>query len=608
MCGIFGFKKDGDFDSACRAVAGFSEIETRGPDGRGSFETSRVYLGHTRLSIQDLSQAGAQPMISSCGRYVLVYNGEIYNANELKEKFQINDDVLKGASDTEVLLNLLIRHDVQDVIGELDGMFAFALYDVAEESIVLARDKYGEKPLYYALEAGFCFGSTVGCVEALLGGKQDFNMGVIAEYLKYGCSFTNEVAFQNIFRVPVDKLVHIEVANNTAVLVDKADHLTHKHFDPKQRFNEYFDKICGSRLIGDVSCGVFLSSGLDSSLVAAHLATQRDSLLSQGKHHPTAYTFDYSNANSTELAGAQLICQILDLKNIAVAIKSEDLQSICDELTQIIDEPISDVSLPGLVALSKEASKDFKVVLTGDGGDEQFFGYKRIIYAYYLERLLSPIMLLLPRKLKLRFYNNLVDAVYSRLGAARYMRPSWRVLAKSRLTNIVESQVCESLVEIFHRLDLFNYFPNKLAIKSDRVSMAFGLELRTPYLSRFFEAKKINPNTIENYISAGKGKMKLRKIADDIFPAEISRAKKKGFTPPVESWLAVELFDWAYHSLCNPNRILVESVDFEKAKADLRKMKEGSGSHYIALWTLISINNWLNFKNSEFSKEEEFSA
>ena len=634
------------FDRACgpplRAAAEMmtSALNHRGPDASGIWtdSTGRAALGHTRLAIVDLSDAGAQPMTSSDGRWTITYNGEIYNAAELRNK--LGPLRWQGRSDTEVLLEYIAYHGVQAALEAAKGMFAFGCWDARKSELWLARDRFGEKPLYYAWHRGtFLFASELKALLLVPGFDPTINRQALQEYFRW----TNVPAPMSIFE-GVNKLqpAHymrvesgssdlsprpywsaIEAASAAPASVDEFDEV-----DVLDRLSDVLDRAVAAQMVSDVPLGAFLSGGVDSSSVVA--AMQRQS--------PTpvrTFSIGFTEASYDESGYAAEVAKVLGTDHTELVVSPNDAMGVIPHLPTIYDEPFADSSQIPTLLVSRMAREKVTVALSGDGGDELFGGYNRYQEIERIDRFRT----FLPsggRRIVGAALRKLPVETWDRLGRGlpQMLVPSGlrhrtghrihkvgHLLAADPTTELyaalmsitdqddqlvlgVEEQpisftgISSDLlrgVSPFERsmqIDTLTYLPNDLLTKVDRASMSVSLEVRVPFLDPdlFQFAWGLSHS---DRVREGQGKWILRELLRRDLPDNLIDRPKMGFGIPVGQWLRGPLRSWA-DDLLDPTLVreqgLLDPLIVQQRWMDHR---EGRADLTFQIWSILMFQAWL---------------
>jgi asparagine synthase (glutamine-hydrolysing) len=623
-------------------------IAHRGPDADGHLTEEHgaggiwAGLGHRRLSIIDLSAAGAQPMESACGRYVIAFNGEIYNYRDLRA--ELDDQGVgpwRGQSDTEVLLALIARNGIAAALQRCDGMFAIALLDRMRRSLTLARDAFGEKPLAYGLWDGFLlFGSELKALRAWPGFAPDEDAEALAEYLAYACIPAPRTIHRGIFKLPPSHLVEIDLEtlragqlpephpwwDRTAVALAARD----KPFagdaaEAATAVGEVLSRSVVRRMVADVPLGALLSGGIDSSLTTALMQAASDRPI-------RTFTIGMDEPGYDESAHAEAVARHLGTEHHTFRLTPAEVQAAIPALTAIPDEPFADSSQLPTFLVARLARAEVAVVLSGDGGDEVFAGYNRHFAVPRLWgrlapwptglrraagaglRAVPPGLLnaavratgpLAPRELRAGRAGEKLHKLSGLLGARdqvalhdlllRMCDPRavlldsagcapWPDRADPRTTGL-------AMDEALMLFDTGHYMPDDVLTKVDRASMAVGLETRTPFLERdLFALAWSLPMNFK--ARDGIGKAVLRDLLYRHVPRELVDRPKAGFTVPVGRWLRGPLADWA-ESLLSPATLANTGVFNVAAVRSLwDQHRSGRRDHETAIWAVLMYQGW----------------
>lgn len=573
-------------------------LRHRGPDSDGVWQSSGVTIGHTRLAILDLSPQGHQPMLSADGRFVLSFNGELYNFREVRNELQRSFNcVFKSSGDTEVLLHALQCWGPQKTLDRIEGIFAFGLWDIHEQRLLLARDRFGIKPLVFGWADGdFFFASDLRVVKELASKKLRICPDGIRAYLRYGYIPAPFTALQSCYKLPAassasfDREVlrtpkpYADLLEGEKIVrywrYDSVPSRPHIGFEEAQlELEKKLKSSVASQMISDVPLGAFLSGGVDSSLVVSlmtELAPQRIKTFSIG--------FAESRYNEGPFAAA--VARHLGTEHHELTCDGVKAAEVVPQLAAVYDEPFGDSSQIPTLLVSRLAREFVTVVLSGDGGDELFGGYPRYRWAksFNLLQRLCPSLLrgtaaaaiesigvrrwqklfelfpgLVPRAIPIE------AAGFSAISAARLLTLNqlspvydfllclWPRLGmpgslevpelRRRLTDVLDRED-RDLYDRMTDWDLSVYLCDDILTKVDRASMWFGLEARVPLLSReVVELVSSLPPTIR--YSGNPPKRLLRTILDKRVPAKLIDRPKQGFGAPVEVWLKGPLRDWA---------------------------------------------------------------
>ncbi len=587
MCGIVGYFQTSTpaEDSIVSAMA--ERIAHRGPDGSGAWSDSEagISLGHRRLAILDLSPAGHQPMISADGRYILVFNGEIYNHQSIRAEIDAASwsSGWRGHSDTETLLAALQLWGCEAVLKKLNGMFAFALWDRERRVLTLARDRAGEKPLFYGtLDKGVVFGSELRALAAHPNWRAEIDPDVLALYLRHGYVPDPHCIYRGIKKLPPAHWVEID-ANGWADPVPywelgafvTQERRTGSPEELLDELEERLFKAVGMRMVADVPLGAFLSGGIDSSVVVALMQAQSSQPVK-------TFTIGFEIAGFNEAEHAKAIASHLGTDHTELYLTPKDALKVVPDLPVHWDEPFADSSQIPTLLLSKMTREHVSVALSGDGGDELFCGYKRYEQGYALHQRLKslpgPLRMMLSSALSATPVGTVNRAMsmmplrYQNLALGDRLRKLGDILHNSegpdfyrRLLSIFQSpaalvpgaQEAASLLgrnddwpdlddfrEMMMYLDTMTYLPGDILTKVDRASMAVSLEARVPFLDHeLMEFAWSLPLDLK--LRDGKAKWPLQQILGRHVPAQLFDRPKMGFGVPIEHWLSGPLRDWA---------------------------------------------------------------
>ncbi|MCH2340092.1 MAG: asparagine synthase (glutamine-hydrolyzing) [Pseudomonas sp.] len=608
-------------------------MKTRGPDDSGLWfdENSKTGLCHARLSILDLTSTGHQPMTSKSGRLIMVFNGEIYNYKQLKAELGGVEISWRGTSDSEVLLEAIERWGMVEALQKATGMFALAVMDRKLNKIYLARDRFGEKPLYYGLMQGsFIFASDLKALKIYPGVDFSIDRVSLARYLQYGNVPAPYSIYKNVFKVEPGSVLCVDAVS---LAVDTQHYWsTQDCFSSSTPRNtsadQYVDKLesvlsesVGSQMISDVSLGAFLSGGIDSTTVVALMQ----------KHSTTkvkTFSIGFDDPQYNEAEHARLVAKHLGTDHHDLYVSGRMALDVVPLLPAIYDEPFSDASQIPTYLVSSLAKKHVTVALTGDGGDELFGGYKRYLLAKdmwaKISRLPLPVRETISRALKSLPFS-VLDKTITPLGRT-FKQPlladkllklgtvlgasnrqdfyrdaflsynstpaNWVIGCDASADFSLESGFSGSFLTEMMLLDLMIYLPNDNLVKVDRASMAVSLETRAPFLDKSVVqyAAQI-PEEIK--VRSGVGKWPLRQVLYRYVPQELIEKPKVGFAVPLASWLRGPLRDWAENYI-NENRLLDEG--YFNAKIVQERWREhlsGRRNWQYQLWSVLMFQCWL---------------
>lgn len=595
----------------------------RGPDAGGSYisEDGKVALGHRRLSIVDLSEAGLQPMKSHSGRYVMVYNGEIYNYKKLSQKL-LNEkkvDRFRGTSDSEVILEAFEAYGVEETIAQCKGMFAIALYDTKEQKLYLLRDRIGEKPLYYGFMGDtFVFASDVACIASLDGFQNPVNKDVLGIYFVHGYIPAPYSIYENIYKLEPGCILEIKSPFNKYdistywSIKEVAQHGQEHLF--KGTYEEAVDELerllkasIQDQMMADVPVGAFLSAGIDSSTVVALMQSLYPDKVK-------TFTIGMEDEKYNEAVYAKEIAAHLGTEHTELYITEEDARGVIPKIPFIFGEPFADSSQIPTYLVSRMTREHVTVSLSGDGGDELFCGYnsyasvdriwgKMKSVPYGIRKLASELILHSPLSNKeiYRVKGTLLGA----RGASDLYRLSMEreplikdiTLSRKEIPYKYTEYDPGFLKETNHNImlmDMLMYHPDDILVKVDRTAMAVSLETRVPMLDKdVVEFAWTLPVEFER--QNGVGKRILRDVLYRYVPKEMMERPKKGFSIPIQKWLKEkELREWAENlidrkTLCqqgilNPDVIWKMWTDFIE-KDEWR----------IQIWYVLIFQEWMSY-------------
>jgi asparagine synthase (glutamine-hydrolysing) len=588
----------------------------RGPDGRGTFIDGNVGLGHRRLSIIDLA-GGAQPMFNEDESVVTVFNGEIYNYADLTADLVAHGHRFRTHSDTETIVHAYEEYG-DSCLDRFRGMFAIAVWDTKRKKLLLARDRLGIKPVYYYQGQGFlAFASEIKALLEIPGVPCEVDLDALSLYTSLRYVPGPRTMFRNIFKLQPG---HFLTLDNGGIALRKYWDLEfHPRNDSQQELLATFDSLLKEsvrlRLVAEVPLGVFLSGGIDSSSILAVMSELRRS---QGINTFSVGYEELSGqeASSNEFEYARMAADACGSTHHECRIGPGDVRDILPELVWHLDEPLADPSCVPLYFLSRQATEDITVVLSGEGADEVLGGYsiyRRMLQmenAYrYGGRFLGPIAPLVrglvPGERNRAAFDSMSSPLEERYrGVCRAFRPE----VKSQLLPWDEARhgeellasVFESSYQAAGRTSALNrmlyvdthvWLPDDLLLKADKVTMAHQLELRVPFLDyRMVEFAARLPQAAK--LSGGVGKALLRQLMTGKIPAPILNREKKGFPVPTQRWLRSELRDWVNDSLLASDSAIRDFMNPDVVKKVVGQHQQGQVNREQELWTLLVFDTW----------------
>jgi asparagine synthase (glutamine-hydrolysing) len=593
LCGIAGYldrKQTADGEQIRAAVKRMTDgLAHRGPDAAGLWASADkyCYLGHRRLSIIDLTAEANQPMHDASERYVISFNGEIYNYKELRAGLEARGIQFRTQSDTEVLLRAFIADGIS-VFEQADGMFAVAIYDALTKTLTLARDRAGEKPLYYIDAPGFfAFASELRPLLTVPDFSPSLSDDGLALYMALRYVPPPRTLIKDIHKLQAGSILEIKAdgtrTHRRYFNFDVDDQAAAKPLDLDAYAEEVQSALEASlraRLNSDVPVGAFLSRGVDSSLICALLAKRLNRSVK-------TYTVGFADDPENEGPAARSIAQILGLEHAEYNFGTNDFDNICSQIGALLDEPNGDRSCVPTYLLSQFTREHVKVAISGDGGDELFAGYGR--YLIFLAKngsVIWPNAAAVPQRyfetsLPVFPWNAIRETLPQAFAAVTEYTGSFGPLF---------SHPNRSAINALRVLDFNSYMPGAVLTKVDRMSMRHGLEVRTPYLSPGLYALS-RRGSLPAFVSGNTQKVVLRKLLARYLPAEHAAAPKKGFGMPKSVFLTNQERVRKELSACRD--ILERSAFFRARKGVGDAFIKWSGSNMNAAWATIVLARWI---------------
>ncbi len=620
MCGIAGFLSKERPPAGAETVLGnmTKSLAHRGPDGQGLWvdDSGAAALGHRRLAIIDLSETGLQPMRSASGRYVITFNGEIYNYREMRGQLESRGIKLRGSSDTEVLLETIALDGIAKTLAAANGMFALALWDRQERTLTLARDRIGQKPLYYGWRGKtLLFASELKAFRHYPGFEPRIDQSVLDTFTRYAWIPGPHTIWQGIKKLPPGTYATISLSARHEDIVPQPywtvrDALAGKpvpEAESKERLKNILRRAVSECMVSDVPLGAFLSGGVDSSLIAALMQEQ-----SAGKVR--TFSIGFHDEAYDEAPYAKAVAGHLGTEHTELYVTANNLMDVIPSLPEIYDEPFADISQIPVFLMCEMAREKVTVCLSGDGGDELFGGYARYSWSKKIACAISalpaavrePLCAML-QTLPLPWNRGKIQRLAYILAAPTpqlaYIRllSSWpraeSLAAKSKNSAGLADDVLWLPPDDFRRqmqiFDIQQYLPGDILTKTDRASMANALEVRVPLLDhRLIEFALALPHEKSK-------KALLREVLYDYVPPALLDRPKKGFDLPLAAWLRGDLRQWAEellslprleeHGFLNPPLIRKAWQTHLSGKCDL---------HY-PLWNILVLQSWLEHQKAE---------
>lgn len=638
MCGIAGILGHGRGDVGHTLTEMTDTLARRGPDGQGHWldHDAGIALGHRRLSVVDLGPNGDQPMHSHNGRYVLVYNGEIYNTDVLRKAVEHRRSTVawRGHSDTEVLLELLAEVGLKDTLALADGMFAFALFDRKKRQLVLARDAFGEKPLFYGLVQGrLVFGSQVSALRCVPGFDPVLNHDALAQYFKYSYIPAPLSIFRGIFKLPPAHFLSLSLDDveqgslpepqaywNPVAAAKNAQNagFNGTYTQAQSTLEQLLENSVRGRMDSDVPLGCLLSGGIDSSIVTAmmtRVSTQQ----------VKTFCIGMQDESFNEAKHAAQVAAHLQTDHTELLLSPRDVLEAVPLMPEIYDEPFADSSQIPTYLVSKLARAQVTVALSGDGGDEVLGGYNRYIHGPKIWAKLNRI----PRPLRRvagQFLGALpvasMEQMLRRFGPAelRAGRAGEKIKKLAGLMSAQNSAMfhdrmlataqggetvllgqaalppnnAPDIAGFANQMmlaDTLAYLPGDILTKVDRAAMYCSLETRTPFLNRaLFDFAWSLPHAMK--INNGTGKQILRDLLYKHVPRAMVDRPKAGFAVPIGRWMRGDLRDWAEAGLSETALARSGILDSTEVQRRWQEHLSGRQNHDSFLWSILMFQGW----------------
>lgn len=622
MCGILGTLDYKHGVEASRIEAMRDTMPYRGPDDNGLWISEDNYcaLAHLRLSILDPTPAGHQPRVEQNGRYVISYNGEVYNYIEIREALQKKDYRFETGTDTEVILQAYIEYGTE-CLSLFNGMFAIAIWDDQKRELFLARDRLGIKPVYYYQdEDEFIFASETKAILKGLAALPDLNFELIDDYMSFGYIPGEKTLHQGINRLMPG---HFAMIKNHSMIIKKwwdlkFDNTIDKGFEYYvEKSKALLESAIDLRLRSDVPLGIFLSGGIDSSAVVGLLASKIDEPL---KTFSIAYDF---GDKFDETHYAKKVAEKFGTDHHELKITPQQFKEFIPEYIQLMDEPVTEAAAISLFFVSKLAKQKVTVALSGEGSDEIFAGYDLYQYMSLLEKyrsifgqkgteLLAGISnKVLGKSHKVSKYLSMATqpieqrykgmSTYPDAQKQALYTDEFKQALKTQKEKTAHGQYSQHLFDTMQGQDQLSkmlYFDTKtwlvddLLIKADRMSMGTSVELRVPFLDyRLVEFAATIPS--HHKIKKGEGKYPLKKMMEGILPKEIIYRKKMGFPTPLKLMFQNELKDYAHDLLLSGNAKILRFFNQQRIAQLIHEHNSDKFDHHKTLWQLVVLEEWL---------------
>jgi asparagine synthase (glutamine-hydrolysing) len=630
MCGIAGLlarQAGGGLAAQARFMA--DSLVHRGPDAGDAWadDAAGIALGHRRLSIVDLSPAGAQPMVSSCGRFVISYNGEVYNADALRPELERAGRKFRGHCDTEVIVEGASVWGVEATVKRLIGMFAMALWDRQERALYLVRDRLGIKPLYWAeTSSALIFGSELKALRAYPGFKPELDRDALTSYLRFAYVPGGQSIYRGVKQLAPGTILVARAGKPPEIRefwtlaeasrAGQAARFNGSEEDATAELDALLTDAVKRRMIADVPLGAFLSGGIDSSTVLA--------LMQKSSTRPVrSFTIGFHETGYDEAKHAAAVARHLGTDHTELYVSPEHARDVIPRLPEIHDEPFADASQIPTYLVSEMTRQHVTVALSGDGGDEVFGGYNRYFRSQAVRRFLETVpgaargaMAAAVTSLPPSAWNALGSwampqfgerlhklariAVgspedYYRLALSHWDNPGEVVKGGAEPKGLLWDERVNTLapdpVERMQYLDTMTYLPDDILTKVDRASMAVSLEARVPLLDH--RVVEFSWRMIPSMkASGGVGKRILRRVLDRYVPRHLIERPKMGFAVPIDSWLRGPLRDWA-EDLLAEKRLSAEGIfNPTPIREKWREHLSGARNWQYPLWTVLMFQSW----------------
>lgn len=634
MCGVAGFWTPAGWpQDACAVLRWMTQsLRHRGPDGEGHWHDAAagIGLGHRRLAILDLSPQGNQPMISSSGRYVIAFNGEVYNFLDLRAELERAGLAFRGRSDTEVMLGAIECWGLYRAVERFAGMFAFALWDAASRTLYLVRDRLGEKPLYYSwMGSTLLFGSELKALRACPWWRGEIDRDALVLYLRHGYVPAPYSIYRGVHKLSPGTILAFRGSRSPGAPPEECRYWSAQEAveralsapfpqsgaDPVDALEALLRRVIRREMIADVPLGAFLSGGIDSSTIVALMQAE-------SSRRVRTFTMGFRERRSNEAVHAKAVAAALGTDHAELYMGPADLLAVVPRIPVIFDEPFGDASQIPTTLLAVLTRRHVTVSLSGDGGDELFGGYEHYRRGRRLWRLLGRVPLSLRRRLAAmaravpdvgrgrlpvdRVRNaatvlaaQTAEGMYRQL-QSRCREPESLVHHGTELATVFTEPArwaaTANVLERMMFLDLMSFLPDDILVKVDRATMAVGLESRAPFLDHdVVEFAWRVPLDLK--IRNGNGKRLLRRLLYRYLPRPLVDRPKMGFGFSLDSWLSGPLREWA-NDLLAAAKLKREGFWNAAAITDKwQRHQRGSQGFHEMLWAVLMFQSWLETQN-----------
>jgi len=636
MCGLTGFLGTEVNNAADTLIKMATSLQHRGPDDQDIWLDNDVGLAHRRLSILDLSPDGRQPMLSPSGRYIIVYNGEVYNFKDIRS--QLSGIAWRGHSDTEVILAAIETWGLEAALKQFVGMFALALWDRQTRTLHLVRDRLGIKPLYYGWSGKtFLFGSELKALRAWPYFEAEINRDALALFLRHNYVPTPYSIYENIYKLPQGHILSISVDTKPNNLPEPKAYWSAKHIietanafsgsseEAIEQLESLLKDAIKLRMVADVPLGAFLSGGIDSSTVVA--------LMQNLSCQPVnTFSIGFQEDIYNEAKYAKAVAEHLNTNHTELYVSGKEAMEVIPELPRLYDEPFAAYSQIPLYLISKLARQQVTVALSGDGGDELFAGYTRYIWASKIwkkmnsvplsvRKILANILQSVPPHLWDRIFKQLVPILPSKFQQTLPSDKLYKlanILSLNTADEIYQHLVSDwkqnivigadivpyalndkNIIDTFPNftermmyLDLMTYLPDEVLAKVDRATMGASLEARVPLLDhRVVEFAWQLPLSLK--LHDGQGKYPLRQILYKYVPKELIERPKMGFAVPIDEWLRGSMRDWAGDMLSSERLKREGFLNHTAIQEKWLEHSSGKRNWQNHLWNVLMFETWL---------------
>ena len=640
MCGIAGLwdrrQRSGSDALQKTAWAMTETLVYRGPDAGDVWldEAAGLALGHRRLSIIDLSPAGAQPMVSSCGRFVISYNGEVYNADEMRPELEAAGRRFRGYCDTEVIVEGAAQWGVAATVKRLVGMFTIALWDRRDRALYLVRDRLGIKPLYWGeFDGRILFGSELKALRADTNWTPVLDRDALTSYLRFGYVPGPRAIYRGVQKLQAGTILTVRGTGAPEIEafwsleeIARAGRAARYNFseeEAEERLDALLRDAVGRRMVADVPLGAFLSGGIDSSTVVALMQVQ-------SRRPVRSFSIGFHERQFNEAQYAAAVAKHLGTDHTELYVSPNHAREVIPRLAEMYDEPFSNSSQIPTFLVSEMTRRHVTVALSGDGGDELFAGYNRYLrdnmlwnaidatpqalrsLAASAVRVLSPsswtaLGALIPEQHrpvqfgdKMHKLARVLDgepeaSTFYKQITSLWVEPARVVRDGAEPASLLDDPRVKAMVPDFvermQYLDTLTYLPDDILTKVDRASMAVSLEARVPLLDhRVVAFSWALPPALK--MRNGIGKHILRRVLDRYVPRELVDRPKRGFAVPIDSWLRNELRDWA-ENLLDERTIAADGLfDPEPIRERWREHLSGTRDWQYPLWAVLMFQTW----------------